>query len=616
MTKRISDLPVTSITDLESLDAACLGLDNHNASPAVSNQLTLRQIHGSTYDLWPTGSAATDTVAFETLVKRMPLSGGTLRIMDNGYSLVLDPAYSASANTNGVVIYSLYLGQILINKPMFIRGESQACRIQLNNGYLINWGLTENLYTSNQRVVINQMPAGSSVVSGWTSGYLQRGDWVLLTSDDAIPTSVLSPHYAAGSQKPGEIHRVAYTYPDDGVNYAVLDGCVVDALTTQPRMLKLNMLRNCGMADITLGSHRTMANTSQWESNSEISLALDVNRTVGFRIENVIIDDTAAGALKIDYSADTLIQNFSGYAVPDNSIDYALIIGTCNGLLYRDSTWHNSRHVVTTGGDAIGQARYGTPLNVTVSNITAHQGGSFYADILTAFDTHPEGFNVIFEDCRVFAGGRDNCYGFGGRARKSVYRNCSFHGAKPSYTGLPSGHQAFVIAGSDALIDGGYVYNAAIGVRLRTYQTNVYQHNCRVTNVTFDEVFGAVLHSEDPINNVQLDNCAAKNCSTHYYASPQYPAFFRALVQLYNGTGHKIRGNFFDRQNNDYVLNPYSVSASAFELVGNHCRGYTQRFSGGSNKIGIRGDSGDPNGTSSANAVTIQNTWASANYTS
>jgi hypothetical protein len=408
----------------------------------------------------------------------------------------------------------------------------------------------------------------------------------------------------------------------------VIDGAVVDALTASPAFVKLTMLRNCGIADLTIGSQRSLSLDpasieAQFESGTNITLCLDVNRTVGFRLENVTVDDTAAGALKIDYSANAVIEGFNGYGVPDNGIDYGVIVGTCNGVTFRDSVWHNSRHVFTTGGDNIGQDRYGTPLNVFVHNVTQYQAGSINGDILTGFDTHAEGFGVVFDSCRVFAGGRHACYGFGGRARKSVYRNCSFYGSRPgvtitgTQTTLPSNHQAFVIAGSDALIDGGYVYGAAIGVRLRTYNTGYYQHDCRVSNVTFDEVFGSVLYSEDPINNCQLDNCAAKNCSTHYYTSPDYPAFYRSLVQLYLGSGLKIRGCFFDRQSNDYLLHPYTQASSNFEIVGNHLRGYTQRFSSGTSKLGIRGDSGDPNGvTAQANSQAIQAAWSAVNYTS
>jgi len=126
-----------------------------------------------------------------------------------------------------------------------------------------------------------------------------------------------------------------------------------------------------------------------------------------------------------------------------------------------------------------------------------------------------------------------------------------------------------------------------------------------------------MLYSEDPINNCHLDNCAAKNCSTHYYTSPDYPAFYRSLVQLYLGSGLKIRGCFFDRQANDYLLHPYTQASSNFEIVGNHLRGYTQRFSSGASKLGIRGDSGDPNGvTAQANSQAIQAAWSAVNYTS
>ncbi len=636
MTKRISDLTEVGINDLTSLQAAIVGIDNANDSPVTSRKLSVQQIHGTTYDLWPTGSAATDTVAFETLMKRIPTAGATVRIMDNANSLVLDPLYSSATATNGVFIYSGSgnIGKILVNKPFVLSGESPEVRVQLNNGYLINWGLTNSDVTSTSGTTVAAIPANTSLLSGWPAGLLSRGDWVLVWSDDAISSAKVAAHYSlyGGSQCPGEMHRIAYTYQANGVQHAVIDGSFVDAMSTNPRVLKIPMLRHCGIRNLTFGSQRDATSEADFESSSAALQAIDIRRTLGFRIENVTVDDTALGHIKINYSANATIEGYNGYAVPDNSLDYALVVCTVNGLTFRDSTWHNCRHVITTGGDAIGYDRFGTPLNVFVHNVTNYQGGSVNNDILSGFDTHAEGFNVIFDSCRVFAGGATTVNGFGGRARKTVFRNCSFYGTKragsrPDSFEFNRPAQAYVISGSDALIDGGYVYGAAVGVRLRSYNADessnaLYHHDCRVNNVTFDEVFGTLVYSENPINNLEVDGCCSKNCATHYatsYGSApyEYPAHYRALLTILSGTGHKIRGNYFDRDSNDYLLNAGTNPASSYEIVGNHLRGYTARFSSGTNKIGIRADAGDPNGVAtSSNSQTIQAAWSAVNYTS
>lgn len=632
--KTINELTPLNLADVGSPDLLEFAVDNASVNPKTSNKMTLRQISGFVYDIWPTGVAATDTPAFESLLRALPIgTGGTVRVMDNGSSLVLDPQYSVAGTSGNVKVDGNYLGAIEINKPFRLIGENRNARIELRpintviGGYRIIWGDSSNWFLSTSKVGIDPAPAGSVAVTGWPTGHLKRGDWILVFSSDAIPN--VAPHYSSsgGIQQPGELRRVAYVATINEIDYAFLDGALIDDIVTNPYIVKLPMLRNCGVANLTIGSNRNLATETSFENGTSILLALDVQRTVGFRVEDVTIDDTTAGALRINTSADVVIEGFNGYGVPDNSIDYGLIAMTVNGLTFRDSTWHNARHVFTTGGNQMTTTinRIGTPVNVFVHNVTQYQAGSRNADILTGFDTHAEGYGVTFDSCRVFAGGTTTTrqHGFGGRSRNMVFRNCSFVDSRKAISGRPNEGYAFVISSHNATIEGGRIEGAAIGVQMRSYNVDsqgatIYQHEARISNVQFDNVWGCPVLCDFPINGIQVDNCCIKESATWYSGTGEsgLPQFTRSAVSLYAGTGHKIRGNFFDRESNDYVVNPYSLGPSAIQIVGNHCYGYTQRFTQGTDKIGIRGDHGDPNGVSATGAQSLQATFEHHNYTS
>jgi len=638
MTKTINQLTPLDLTGVNASSIE-FGIDNAGVNPKTSNKVSLAQIRGlATYDIWPTGSGSIDTPAFESLVRALPVSGGgTVRVMDNGSSLILDPAYSVAGTSGNVKIDASYLGVIEINKPFRLVGETRNAHITLNTtsttvrGYRILWGDSINWYSAASQVSIDPAPAGSTSISGWTSGYLKRGDWILMTSLDAIPN--VAPHYSASSvaaqQRPGEVRRVAYVATVNGVPKAFLDGAIIDDMITSPTIIKLPMLANCGLANLTIGSGRNLATESSFETGGDITLAFDVQRTVGFHVSDVTIDDTTAGNLRVNMSANTMIEGFNGYGVPDNSVDYGVVVMTVNGLTFRDSTWHNARHVFTTGGNRIGTSyvRAGTPCGVFVSNVTQYQAGSVNSDVLTGFDSHAEGYGITFDSCRVFAGGSPlvrQC-GFGGRSRRSVYRNCSFYDRRRASSGRRNEGYAFVTAQADAVIDGGYVEGAAIGVQPRSFNATpppdnavIVQHNLRISNVHFEDVWGTTLYAEYQVNGLEMDNCGMRNCATWMSGSGEtaVPLFVKAAIQIYGGTDHKIRGNFFDRESNDYILHPYANGPDKIQIVGNHCRGYTQRFTQGTDKIGIRGDNGDPNGVSSSAAQSLQATYEHQNYTS
>ncbi len=584
---------------------------------------------GVRYRITPSGNAATDTAAFESLLVALPATGGVIEIADNGVSLVLSPQNSTAVNSNGVIIRALYPGAVNIYKPVFICGETTKSRLQLNPGYILCWGGSDAWWeqAAAQNVThgtwSGATAAGSTQIAN-SSISLTRGDWVLVYANDSIPD--VNPHSAGGTQRPASLHRVEYNYATvvNSVTtiYNVIDGHMPDVMTSTPRIIKINMLRNCGIANLTVGSNMSPDLSS---TPSGVTQAFRVFGCYGFRVEDVYVDDTSVGELNINASADTVISNYSGLSVPRSSTDYALVVQAVNGLIYQDSFWHNARHVVTTGGSGTNGtlARYGNPLAVTVRNVTCYHGGNNAGSTLSAFDTHPEGYGVTFESCRVFSGGRHISQGFSSRARRTTFRNCEFvSGTTPAFaaTAPRNENKGFVISGSRSLIDGCRVQGSWQGVVYTTQLANSFQHDHLLRNTTFDGVTSNPVYCVSPMNNITVERCHMQNSATQYNGDEQTPQpdpiVMGALINLRGGTGHRVYGNVLDRGTNTYSLAVGALTTSDLIFEGNHVRGYTATYSSGTNKIGVRGDTGDPKGVSTASGPSFQSTYSARNYTS
>lgn len=581
---------------------------------------------GAKYRIEPTGNPVTDTPAFEKLLMALPMTGGVIEIADNGQTLQLNQSSTASVNSNGIIIYAGTAPvptAVWVNKPLFIVGESQSSRIALTS-YVICFGGNPTWWVSSAAANLTHgtfasAQALATQITGSTVP-LTRGDWVLLWADDAIAD--VNPHNAGGSQRPASLHRIEYSYTtgDPATTYQVIDGHLPDTLSVSPKITKIAMLRNCGIANLTLSS--TLAPDL---GSGSVTQSLRVFGCVGFRMENVLVDDSSAGQVAFDACADTVVSNYSGLSAPRNAVDYAMVIQTVNGLTYQDSFWHNTRHVVTTGGSQPTGTlvRYGTPLGVTVRNVTNYQAGNSIGSGLTAFDTHSEGLDVLFEGCRVFGGGRHITQGFSARARRTMFRNCQFiSGTTPTYAAGPAKNEnkGFMISCSRSVIDNCTVRGAWRGVWYTTVQAGYYQdtHLCR--NTVFENVTSNPIYAVEPMDGITVSGCTAINCATQYNGDEQTPQpnpiVMGAIVNLRNGTGHKVVGNQFERAANTYSLAAGNLTPSDIVFEANHVRGYTATYSSGTNKIGVRGDAGDPKGVSTTSGPAFQSTYSAGNYTS
>lgn len=669
----------------------------------------------NTYDIEPTGVAATDTANYIKLVgdinSTVPLGKSCrVRIRDNGLSLKLSGAISG-------IVHPLLRGTM-------IYGETENARIEFSANYLLNWGgydvpidMGATMPSTITRGTMSAMAARTSRIIAPNIS-LNRDDWVLIWSEDNIPLSEVAPHNRHGSswpvtvtatggtytvtinsststsiawnasvatiqaalegavgtgnvlvtgtsasyvidmwgslavpgntisvnggsltggtisvgaetfglQRAGELHRVEYA---TGSDY-VLDGFTVDPLTTTPRIAKIQMLRNCGLRNITIGSSEV---TNSAETNH--STWLWAHRCLGFRMEDVRVDETGTGSTWFQLCADSQINNFSGTYLVNNHRNYAVVTGLCNNFTFQDSIWHNTRHVFTTVGMAVtgSKTRYGTPRNIVVRNVDQHVSGDPFGNGYAGFDPHAEGWGIEFDRCRAFgamyytpAGGQEEFYAFSTRARNTKFTRCSAisnmsqtspGGGTPWRSWYKNTDRGFRIMANDTVIDACLVDGVWQGVQVMKELTSPAFRPKRtiVRNTDFRNISGPVLRCIDSgCDKIDFFKNEVRDCSG-YYATGN-PVLPGAMIVLTAGTGHRIRSNLLDRGNNDYTGWYGNLLPTDVEFRENYCLGYTARFTSGTDKIGVRGDTGDPNSYSETSAPSFQSTYAALNYTS
>jgi hypothetical protein len=424
---------------------------------------------------------------------------------------------------------------------------------------------------------------------------LAQDDWIVIFSDDSL-NAFVDPHMAiSGYEYPAELHRVSRIDGSD----VILESPVIDTMNSTPKIVKLTMLRNCGLCDLKFRATNVTGGITQYSQ-------FNVSNTLNWRTENLTAEQGGGGYFTLDYSHDVHIANFSGERQQNNNRNYGIVAGTVNGFRFCDSTWHENRHVFTTGTDSVGNNRYGTPRNVVIENVTQHCGGDTDENDYVCFDTHSEGYAVEFRKCRVFASSKQKVIGFNSRSRNTKFIDCEFHGTEDSNTSI-----AFRDIGTGMVVKGGLVKNAWFGAaKLPGVYGGVFD-DFTVDGTHFDNARSACVYQTDG-NNVTVKNITTERSG--WYNNAGTPFIPRTLIHIEDGSGHKIYNNELNKQSNGASSNDYSISMlngaptgqwyDHVDFDGNKCRGY------GSGKLGVRGAIGDPNGTSITEAESFQSEYA------
>ncbi len=584
-----------------------------------NHPLPAKNVFHNTYEFPATGNPAEDTPKWEALataVNTYTPAGKASKIIirDNAQSLVVDTANSTADTSE-------------FTRGCWITGETKNSRIQFNNGYMINWGRYGNAidpaatYSWFTRGTMDAMPAFSSRVNN-SSITLAKGDYVLVWSTDNI--SGLATHVSGGNQRAAELHRVNH---QDGGGW-ILDGDVVDPLTNGRGICKIEMLRGSGISNLTIGSNSVENNDIVLATDVPAKGCFNIQRCHGFVMTDVQADDTGCGDVTMSLCADSRVEGYNGLWQFNNRRNYAFVFGVGNNNVFQDSTWHNSRHMVTSAGiqdPSASNTRYGTSRGCKCINLHQYVSGDQLDTAFSGMDLHAETYGFEFFNCHVYNSMywvypgealTEEFFAFSTRSRHTRYINCFVHSAMhqasaaaESYYGQPA--NGWRIMGSDAYISNCFQDRGWRGVIIQADLTDTAFHpqRTKIEKSTFENVTAAVVYMTNITSNgMEFLHNTVRN-SGAYYTPSGSPEFNSAIIRVRNGSGHKIRFNDLDKSSNNYALDCNTLTESDIDFKANSCKGY------GSGKIGIRGDTGDPKSVSIGSAATFNTAVASKNFT-
>lgn len=665
-----------------------------------------KRILGHRYWLRPTGVAATDTAAFNSLIDAIPANARVeVVIADNGQPLRLGTAGVSPTPKS------------IIGKGIFFRGETRNAKIIWGVGggtgvqglYNLNFGgYTSPLNSADvmpanvTRGAISAMIARDSVGTSSVVS-LAKGDRIMVWSDDDISSG---SHDNGGSQRPGELHRVEYVSGSD----FVLDNWIVDALTTNPKVAKIAMLQGCGFADLQFGYEGPPIASRTTSYNY-----LDIRYCQDFVMENIRVDETGVGTLVMHACDRPRFINYTGDYM-NYASDYGVNDMVNRDLRMFDCHWRFMRHLHTTSGVVDPTKKWAVNITATGGTFKLSYGGQDTADIaynastgaiqtaltnlsnvptdelvvtgafpryiITAVGTllgttnlmtinrtgltgepgptpstieticrmgnsrsskiircktslggdsgatipygfalHHEGYEIEYDACEVEIGGSTNpsdstsAVGFESRARKTIWRNCVVKCANvygsPSL--LRANAHGWEIRSSDQELHGCRAENLYRGIIVAGDFYGKATDRLFVDSFIADGCTGNGLNSDiadvgfGVFDNITVQNSTFKNCGQFVGSSTQ-----GADIRVTRGTGHRFISNTLVRDVNRYSFSFETLTSSNMELFANVCRNYATF---GSNKLGIRGQTGDPHGATEATADAIQTAYGSMNYT-
>jgi len=520
----------------------------------------------------PTGDAATDISRWNTAVasinKLTAGRSGTIMIAGNGKPLNLDGSGATSTTT--------------FTRGAFIRGESPAAMIKLNNRFQINWGGFSEIDDYVATAVAFAGVEANRASFPQISPALVRGDWILMWSDDVIVGADRHSDYLG--TKPAELHKVDHI----AGSVVVLDRPVVDRMMTNPKLKKLTMMTGCGIADVNI------MDDDPTDSDQNTRASLDIQNTVGFIMENVNWLEQGPGCVRIDQSARTRICGFNGHKTRNNFYDYGLVTMICHDLKWCDSSWNGSRHVFTTSGHPYGGYRFGTPTEIVVDNVSVNHAGDSTNNSYFVFDTHPEGYGVEFRNCSVTASGATKAiHAFNARARAQRHINCKVTG---SYTEVEnrSGHTGVWLRAEGCEVRNCDFRRIWKPILISTgMETGAVFGNYDILDNYFENCDGPAITSTINSNNLYISRNNVVNCG---WGTVEPYAF-----RLQGGTGHRITyNNLHKYSGNSHSIHGGAVLQAAHLTVcsGNMMTGY------GANLTGMGG------------LAALNTTFASRNYTS
>lgn len=511
------------------------------------------------YSLWPTGDSTQDMPNLAAAINGM--TRGQLVIRDNGKELLLDPAHGTIPSCT---------------KPVFFRGETSNVTIRFNNwnGSFGNYHTPFNWGGYGNPVLDVGTPFSAP---DWQWAFkltapghgLSEGDWIVVISDDDIPG--IDGHSSFLHQRPAELVMVDRISGDD----LYINTPLCDVYQTNARFVKLDMIPNCGMADLQLAHNNEILPPSTTDMR-----VIDAYRTIGLRIENLAHLYDGAGFTVVDGSAQARVQGFRTLHMHNNFRDYGIVVGTVNDMIVSDFQTNGTRHVTSTTGWNDTDRRYGNARNLRFRNMHAVVPDNGHV-AWVMYDTHAEGYGVTYESCHCdIAAESYQGYAFNTRSRATRWVNCSVTGGQFQETitpkdDIPNFHTGFYIRQGPAEIINCRTENICWGVNVIRMELDADNHpeDVLVKDCFFKRVFDATViwNSNNSGKGLTYMGNTHDNCGSYHGSS----AKGYAILSMNNGGNHRIILNDFQKENADYMLFAgQGLTTADFDISGNTLSGW------------------------------------------
>lgn len=395
---------------------------------------------------------------------------------------------------------------------------------------------------------------------------------------------------------PMEMHQVKEVRASDATyDYIIIDDFVVDAMTVNPRIY----LMDSPTENITVENLKF----SWTGTTSPTGSTLDFRKCVGVTVRNCQWEYDGPNEILIFYSSNVDISNIrtSNRKAYNTSEGYTVVAGVCNGVTFHDSVCKGQRHAFTTTANTNNGARYGTPRNVLVHDVVACQAARTDSSLI-CFDTHGEGWGVVFDGCTVIvpydprnptAGSPtyNSNYGFQSRSRHTIFRNCRVEGTGNIY--------GWSILADDCVIESCSMENGWRGVYCREDGTGLTGscNRLKVRYSSFMDLLGAAVIA------THGDGHHISYCDFDNVGSSTYGGISAAVIHLDEGIDHRIYCNSMPRDSNTYSVG--GTGWLSTRITGNTLTGYT----------GVSGATDSGFDSTHAAAVVLQGYADSYNFT-
>lgn len=393
---------------------------------------------------------------------------------------------------------------------------------------------------------------------------------------------------------PMELHQVKeIRETSGGYDYIVFDDFIVDALTVNPRVVAVTSPTE----GVCVKGIRFSWTGTSTPTNSTLQFMKCFNVTV----ENCVWENNGPNEVFFLYCAQATITNCKmesrkGYNTSDG---YAVVAGTSTDVIFSNSICKGQRHAFTTSAVTSNGARYGTVRNCLVQGVIAHQSGRTDSTLI-AFDTHAEGWGVVFDSCycyvpydprnpSVASPTYNTNIAFQSRSRHTLFRNCHVFGSGLTY--------GFNLLGSDHRVEHCTVQGGWRGIRAYEDTTGLTSganraiiKYCSIEDLSGDNG-GAGVILEHGTNHV------VAHCDFYDVAGTgSYGGIDPGCVFIGEGTGHRILNNTMNKVSNKYCIAGTGFDSGDVEITGNSMIGYT----------GVSGVTDSGFSTSNADSTALQ----------